>query len=167
MTWRGSVTTADKAFSALVYLIPLLDAVMMGQSFFEYIGQFPALAPVANVLLLLVAPVILVYSLVPGGLGSIVVFFLLFFLVVRNQNVRHFLRFNTLQAILIGFIIYACGLLLGLFGSTPGFDLITSTLSNVVFLGGVATIGYAIFQSIMGRYAELPTISEAVYMQVR
>jgi hypothetical protein len=37
----------------------------------------------------------------------------------------------------------------------------------VVFLGVVAAVVYSVIQSAMGRYAEIPTISDAVYMQVR
>jgi len=36
-----------------------------------------------------------------------------------------------------------------------------------VFLGAIAAIIYSIVQSVLGRYAEIPTLSEAVYMQVR
>jgi len=34
-------------------------------------------------------------------------------------------------------------------------------------LGTVAAVLYSIVQSALGRYAEIPTLSEAVYMQVR
>jgi uncharacterized membrane protein len=167
MTWRGSTTAADKAFASLPYLLPLLDALIVGQSFFAFTGQFPALLPFQAALVLLVTPVTFVYGLIPGGFGSLVVFFLLIFLVVRNPNISHFIRFNTLQAILLGFIIFVCSLLINLLAGVPSLELLTDTLSNVVFLGGIASVGYSIVQSLRGQYAEIPTISEAVYMQVR
>jgi hypothetical protein len=166
MTWRGSTTAADKAFASLPYLLPLFDAIVSGNAFFSFLGQFPLLVPLQSILILLVTPVLFVYSLVPGGFGSLVVFFLLIFLVVRNPNISHFIRFNTLQAILIGFIIWVCNLLIGLL-ATPALALFTDTLSNVVFLGGIAAVAYSVVQTVMGRYAEIPTISEAVHMQVR
>jgi hypothetical protein len=36
-----------------------------------------------------------------------------------------------------------------------------------VFLGAFAAFVYAVVQSLLGRYAEIPPLSDAVYMQVR
>jgi hypothetical protein len=47
-----------------------------------------------------------------------------------------------------------------------GTNLVTETLLNIVFLGTVAACGYSIVQSLLGRYAEIPALSEAVYAQV-
>ncbi|MEA5465102.1 Tic20 family protein [Leptothoe sp. PORK10 BA2] len=167
MTWRsGTNETSDKVLGGLPYLLPLFDAVVVGGALFKLIANFPALAPVGEVLLLLISPVMFVYQLVPFGLGSLAVFFALFLLVVRNENISHFIRFNTLQAILIGFIISIGSLLLSLL-TLPGLELITDTLYNVLLFGGIAAVGYSIVQCLMGRYPEIPTISEAVHMQIR
>jgi hypothetical protein len=48
-----------------------------------------------------------------------------------------------------------------------GTNLVTETLVNIVFLGTVAACGYSIVQSLLGHYAEIPTLSEAVHAQVR
>jgi len=45
--------------------------------------------------------------------------------------------------------------------------LLTTTLFNTVFLGTLAAVIYSVAQSVLGRYAEIPTISEAAYSQVR
>ncbi|MEM1241801.1 MAG: Tic20 family protein [Cyanobacteria bacterium P01_H01_bin.26] len=167
MTWRSSTTeTSDKLLGALPYLIPLLDAILVGGALFRLINSFPVLAPVAGLLIALTGPVRFLYSLAPFGLGSLIVFFALFFFVVRNSNISHFIRFNALQSILIGFIITIGDVLLGLL-TLPGLGLITDTLYNVLLFGGLAAVGYAIFQCLMGRYTEIPTISEAVHMQIR
>ncbi|MEM6253398.1 MAG: Tic20 family protein [Cyanobacteria bacterium P01_D01_bin.156] len=165
MSWRSATEPSDKILGSLPYLLPLFDAVVVGGALFKLIANFPALAPVGQVLLLLVTPVMFAYNLIPFGLGSIAVFFALFFLVVRNSNISHFIRFNTLQAILIGFIISIGSILLGLV-SVPGLELITDTFYNVLLFGGVAAVGYSIFQCLMGRYPEIPTISEAVNIQI-
>ncbi|EKV01462.1 Tic20-like protein [Leptolyngbya sp. PCC 7375] len=165
MTWRSTTETSDKLLGALPYLLPLFDAVIVGGALMKLIANFPVLAPVGNVLLILITPVIFAYSLVPFGFGSLVVFFALFFLVVRNQNISHFIRFNTLQAILIGFIISIGNILLSLI-ALPGLELITDAFYNVLLFGGLAAVGYSIFQSLMGRYTEIPTISEAVHIQL-
>lgn len=165
MTWRSTTDTSDKILGSLPYLLPLFDAVVVGGALFKLMSNFPVLEPVGDVLLILIAPVMFAYSLVPFGLGSIAVFFALFFLVVRNSNISHFIRFNTLQAILIGFIISIGSILLSLI-SVPGLELITDTFYNVLLFGGVAAVGYSIVQCLMGRYPEIPTISEAVNIQI-
>lgn len=166
MTWRSTDTVSDKILGSLPYLLPLFDAVVVGGALFKLIDNFPALAPVRDVLLILVTPVLFVYSLLPFGLGSLAVFFALFLLVVRNSNISHFIRFNTLQAILIGFIISIASLLLSLL-NLPGLELVTDTFYNALLFGGIAAVGYSIVQCLMGRYPEIPTISEAVHMQIR
>ncbi|MEM8610837.1 MAG: Tic20 family protein [Cyanobacteria bacterium P01_H01_bin.105] len=166
MTWRSTTETSDKLLGSLPYLLPLLDAVVVGGALFKLIANFPVLVPLGEILLILVTPVRFVYGLLPFGLGSLAVFFALFLLVVRNPNISHFIRFNTLQAILIGFIISIGSLLLSLL-TMPGLALITDTFYNVLLFGGIAAVGYSVFQCLMGRYPEIPTISEAVHMQIR
>jgi len=46
-------------------------------------------------------------------------------------------------------------------------NLLAQTLNNVIFIGSLAACLYSIVQSILGRYAEIPTISDAAYSQVR
>ena len=103
MTWRSTDSISDKLLGSLPYLMALLDALSVGGALEKLVTNFPVLTPVANVLLLLVYPVQRLYSVIP--FGSLVIFFALFFLVVRNSNISHFIRFNTLLSILIGFMI--------------------------------------------------------------
>ncbi|NEQ53643.1 MAG: hypothetical protein F6K11_26505, partial [Leptolyngbya sp. SIO3F4] len=158
MTWRSTDAISDKLLGCLPYLLPLFDAVVVGGALFKLIDNFPALSPLRDVLIVLVSPVLFVYSIFPFGLGSLAVFFALFLLVVRNPNISHFIRFNTLQAILIGFIISIGSLLLSLL-NLPGLELITDTFYNVLLFGGIAAVGYSIFQCLQGQYPEIPTIS--------
>jgi hypothetical protein len=163
MTWRGSTTPKDRFFACLPYLLPLVDGLAFGTYFFR---QFPAL----EIVLLRLTPILLVYSTIDRalfGFGGLIVFFALFLLVVRNESINHFIRFNAMQAILLDIILVLCRFILGLFGSGLGGGLIVETLFNVIFLGMIAAVVYSIVQSVMGRYAEIPTLSDAVYMQVR
>ena len=70
-----------------------------------------------------------------------------------------------MQAILLDIILILCGLILSILGGSLG-GFILETLSNMIFLGILASFIYTVVQSAMGRYAEIPTISDAVYMQV-
>ncbi|NEN90141.1 MAG: hypothetical protein F6K48_14975 [Okeania sp. SIO3H1] len=157
MTWRGSTTVQDRIFASLPYLLPLLDGLVYGRYLFQ---QFPPI----QIIPVLLAPLLQIYRGIP--FFGLIVFFALFLLVVRNENISHFIRFNTMQAILLDIILILCGLILRILaGSLGGFIL--ETLSNMIFIGILASFIYAVVQSVMGRYAEIPTISEAVYMQVR
>lgn len=158
MAWRGSTDIKDRIFAALVYLIPLYSALPFGADLF---GQFPILSLIQIPLL----PLAFVYNAIP--FGSLVVFFVLFLAVVRNDKISHFIRFNTMQAILVDI---ALSLLAILFFNIiePGVlpSPISITLFNVIFTAVLAICIYSISQCALGRYPEIPAISEAVYTQV-
>ena len=158
MTWRGSTTPQDRIFACLPYILPVLDGLRFAGPFFT---QFPALTP----LLIPFAPLMAIYSF---PFASLIIFFALFLLVVRNENISHFIRFNAMQAILLMIVLLLCGLVID-YVLKPALQggLILDTLNNVVFLGTVAAVIYSVVQSALGRYAEIPTLSEAVHMQVR
>ena len=164
MSWRGSTTVPDRIFACLAYLLPLIEVVGLlfrvgiQNSLF---GEFPAL----QVLLVPLYPLIQIYFGVP--FIGIIIFFALFLLVVRNSNISHFIRFNTMQAILLDIVLFLCGILLDILSPIPGASFAISTLANTIFLGVVIAVGYAVFQSVSGRYAEIPAISDAVHTQVR
>ena len=157
MTWRGSTTVSDRIFACLPYLLPLIDGLAFGQFLFR---QFPVL----QLLFIPLAPLIQIYSL---PFASLVIFFALYLGVVRNENISHFIRFNAMQAILLDIVLMLCGLVLPILRNAFQIAFIAQTLYNMVFLGVLAAFIYAIVQSALGRYAEIPPISDAVYMQVR
>ena len=158
MTWRGSTDTKDRIFAALVYLLPLYSAFAFGIFIFQ---QIPFLGAALAIVL---TPLAFLYSSL-GSFGSLIIFFVLFFAVVRNPRISHFIRFNTMQAILIDILVYLLGLVLD-FVARGGANLVVETLFNVVFLGAFAACVYSIIQSVIGKYADIPTISEAAYSQV-
>ncbi|MEB3884762.1 Tic20 family protein [Lyngbya sp. CCY1209] len=154
MNWRGTTTVRDRIFACLPYLLPLVYGLTFGQFLFS---QFPIL----QIILIPLSPLLFLYRIPFAGL---IVFFALFMLVVRNENIPHFIRFNTMQAILLDIIVIGCSLILRII---PLQGFIQETLYNMVFLGILASVIYGIVQSARGQYAEIPTISDAVYMQVR
>lgn len=159
MTWRGSTDTKDRIFAALVYLLPLYSAFAFGIFIFQ---QIPFLGAALAIVL---TPLAFLYSSL-GTFGSLIIFFVLFFAVVRNPRISHFIRFNTMQAILIEILVYLLGLVLDFVARGLGANLLVETLFNVVFLGAFAACVYSIIQSVIGKYADIPTISEAAYSQV-
>jgi uncharacterized membrane protein len=157
MTWRGSTTVRDRIFASLPYLLPLIDGLSFGKKYlFE---QFPVL----KLFFAPLDPLLEIYSL---PLASLIIFFALYLGVVRNENISHFIRFNAMQAILLDIVLMLCRLVLRIFEG-PQVGFIAETLYNMVFLGAFAAFVYAVVQSLLGRYAEIPPLSDAVYMQVR
>lgn len=157
MTWRGSTTIPERVFACLPYLLPLIEGINFGVFLFK---KFPFLALIFQPL----TPLIMIYNM---SFVSLIIFFVLYLAVVRNENINHFIRFNAMQAILVDIIVILSGIVLQILVKGLPSLFVIETLYNVVFLGILATVGYAIFQSVQGRYAEIPSLSDAVYMQVR
>jgi hypothetical protein len=158
MTISDTQDPRDRFFSALVYLLPMFDALPFGQFMLR---QFPFL----GIIYAPFTPLINFYFNFP--FASFIIFLLLFIAVVRNQRISYFIRFNTLQSILIGILVSLVGIVLQfLFKGMGGVNIVMETLFNVVFLATLAASLYGIVQSILGRRAEIPTISEAAYSQL-
>lgn len=158
MAWRGSTTISDRIFACLPYLLPLVEVITFG---FFLLDQFPPLA-------VIFAPILILWSYYRRvRYAGMIIFFALWLLVVRNEKISHFIRFNTMQAILLDIIIFLFSILTDVVGLVPGGGFAIQTLSTTIFLGIVAAVAFSAVQSILGRYAEIPAISDAVYMQVR
>jgi hypothetical protein len=158
MVWRGNIEMKNRWFAILPYSLVLLAGFPFGlalQSLWPSLGL--VLAP-------LLLPAILVYSIVP--FADLIVFFALYFLVVRNERIPHFIRFNTMQALLLDIVLFVFQLTLKIFVVSASLQFIISAIYTAIFLTVLGVVGYAIVQSLRGRYAEFPAISDAVYMQV-
>lgn len=160
----GNVSTADRFFACLPYLLPLMDgvrsAIMLPGPQNSIFAQLPPLAALLQVL----GPFMRIYFGIPF-LGFIL-FLALYLLVVRNDAISHFIRFNTLQSILIGILVSLADLIVT-YIFTPIGGFVVETLASTIFLGVAITVIYSVVQSVSGRYAEIPTLSDAVNMQIR
>jgi uncharacterized membrane protein len=157
MSWRGSTTVSDRIFACLPYLLPIIEVFVFGRFL---LAQFPPL----QLLFLPLLPLVRIYYGV--RYAGLIIFFALFLLVVRNEKISHFIRFNTMQAILLDIVIFLFSILTDVIGLVPAGGFAIQTLSTTIFIGILATVVYSIAQSLMGRYAEIPAISDAVYMQL-
>ena len=148
----------DRSFGALIYLFPLVYSLPFG----ILLSQFPWLAQ-------FFLPLIALYGVTNTlPFASLIIFFGLWFAVVRNDNISYFLRFNAMQAILLNIVQILFSLIMGIL--TPAFgaqSLISETLSNTIFIGSVVASFFCIVSSIKGEYAELPALSDAASSQIR
>ncbi|MEL6501767.1 MAG: Tic20 family protein [Cyanobacteria bacterium J06607_15] len=156
----GTADVKERFFGAAVYLFAIYDALALGGGLVQ---QIPALEPIFRLLVLLITPVAWLYQvfnqIIPFGFGSLVVFFVLFIAVVRNEKIPYFIRFNTLQSILFGIAI---SLIAIVFGFVGGLGLI----GGLVFVIATGASLFCIAECAMGRYPEIPSISAAVYSQL-
>lgn len=147
----------QRLLAALAYLLPWSDALPFGQSLF---GLFPAL----QWLSLPALPLMVLQQAVP--FGGFVLFLVLFLAVVRNAKVPYLIRFNVLQAILIDILLILVSLVFSVLLAPLGAGFALRTLSNTVFLGALLLVAFAVLQSLRGQEAEVPSLSEAVRMQL-
>ncbi len=162
MSWNSSPSIPDRVFAALPYIL----AITAGLPYGVFVVQE---VPAIQFLLLPFAPLIQIYTGLERTIPffGLIVFFALILLVVRNENISRFIRFNTMQAILLSFILAVCGLILDLLRPVLGGGLLVQTFASALFLGMLASVGYSLVQTFRGEYADIPTISDAVHMQVR
>ncbi len=146
----------QRLLAALAYLLPWSDAFPFGSNLF---GLFPALQWLGVPIL----PIALLEQAVP--FGGLVLFLVLFLAVVRNSRVPYLIRFNVLQAILVDIVIVLISLAFQVF-QLHSLDFIGKTLSNTVFLGALVLVSFAVVQNLRGKEADIPSLSEAVRMQL-
>jgi uncharacterized membrane protein len=147
----------QRLLAALVYLLPWSDALRFGQALYEL---FPAL----QWLTLPALPLVLLQNQVP--LGGFLLFLVLFLAVVRNPRVPYLIRFNALQAILVDIVLILVGLAFNVLLQPLGGGFALRTLSNTVFLGTLVLVLFALVQCLRGKEADIPTLSDAVRMQL-
>nr|ARO91215.1 conserved hypothetical plastid protein [Rhodochaete parvula] len=96
-------------------------------------------------------------------------FLTLYFLLVSSKSplpVSEFLRFNTLQALLIFLITTILGVTFKALPVEFRMSLYGGITCNTFFLFILYTIAYSLFKAIEGKYADIPVISEAVKIQI-
>ncbi len=166
MTFRGSVTLKDKLFSCLAYALPMASAAIYGISIFNQVPYivypflpFIALLGVLNI------------QIIPQLISvDVVVFLSIYFFVIRNLNIPHFVRFNAMQSILLRIILIliqvVSSLLSPVLGNLSSIGFLGEVFDNTIFIGFTAACIYAVVQTIRGAYAEMPIVSDAAYYQV-
>ena len=155
----GSADVKDRIFGAAVYLFAIYDAMQLGTGL---LVQVPALLPLFKLLGILITPVSLIYSIVNTAIpvfGSLLVFFILFLAVVRNENISYFIRYNTLQSILFGIAISLISIVFSTLGAL-------GIIGSFVFIVATGASLFCMVECALGRRPEIHTVSAAVYSQL-
>ncbi len=153
----ASIPIWQRLLALLAYLLPWSDGVPFGRYLFP-------LFPPLQWLTLPALPVLMVEQVVP--FGGFLLFLALYLAVVRNQKVPYYLRFHVLQAILVDIVLVVVSLAFSVLLAPLGGGFAVRTLSNTVFMGVLVLVVFAIVECLRGRQAEIPSLSEAVRMQL-
>ena len=147
----------QKLIGISVYILPWSDSIPFGSNLFV---QFPIL----QFLTIPAIPLIIFESLIP--FGGLIIFFGLFLGVIRNSNIPYFIRFNTLQAILIDICLILLNYAFQILIRPLGNDLMLRTLSSTCLIGMLSIMIFTIIECLQGKEPDLPGISDAVRIQL-
>lgn len=155
---EDSVDGPDRLISAITYFYPFFDGIQYGK---YVITQF---APIQTLIQPLV-PAIRVFKIFP--LNGLLVFFTLYFIVVRNSNFSRYVRFNTMQAIVLDVLLIFPDLLERSFNPRDGFGLdLMMSFDSTVFLFLLVCLVYGSSSCLLGQLPRLPIVAEAADRQV-
>jgi uncharacterized membrane protein len=134
MSWSNNFTVTDRAFASLVYLFPMLSAL---DQFFRIPG----------------------FLQVIYGFSPLVIVILLYFFVLKNPKISRLIRFNALQAMLLGTVLSLCRIIIGslLLPVLGPVGLMLLIVAAVAI--GVACV-YSVIMTVQGKYAEIPELSK-------
>lgn len=143
--------------AALTYLIPWIDALSLGKEVYH-------MFPTTVLLYFLPGPAVGIYYC--SQFAPLVIFFLLFLAVVKNNKIPHFVRFNCMQSVMIDIIVMLFTIVRSYFPSELRWTSILTTFDNFAWMACMMPILYCVYYSLRGKYADVPFVSESVYMQV-
>ncbi|MEO0969888.1 MAG: Tic20 family protein, partial [Cyanobacteria bacterium J06639_18] len=93
--------------------------------------------------------------------------------VVRNEKLAHFLRFHTMQALLLSIFTFLClyvfqlvNIPVSAVSVTPDLFLL-GVFFSLLFIVVTGACLFSMVQAARGLYAKYPFISEAAYAQTR
>lgn len=156
-TLKGPPSTLWKVVAALTYLIPWIDTISLGREIYH---SFPSL------LWLYFAPGPSVGVYYSSQFAPLVIFFLLFLTIVKNTKLHHFVRFNCMQAVMLDIVCMLFHIVRAYFPAEVRWSNLLLTFDKFAFVACMTTVIYCMYFTLRGKYADIPFVSESVYMQV-
>ncbi|KAK7276968.1 hypothetical protein RIF29_18117 [Crotalaria pallida] len=152
-----SADASDRLISALCYFYPFFDGIQYGK---YVITQFYPLQAIIQPLV----PAIRVFKSFP--FNGFLVFLTLYFVVVRNPNFSRYVRFNTMQAIVLDVLLIFPDLLERSFNPRDGLGLdFVMSLDSTVFLFLLVSLIYGSSSCLLGQIPRLPIVADAADRQ--
>lgn len=156
---NSSAGPPDRILSAACYLYPFLDGVRYGR---YVLTQFPILQLPLRPLI----PFINIFNSFP--LNSFLLFLALYFAVVRNPSAfSRYVRFNTMQAIVLDVLLIFPDLIERSFNPRNGIGLdLVMSMDSTVFLFLLVSLVYGSGSCLLGQVPRLPIVAEAAETQI-
>lgn len=156
---NSSAGPPDRILSAACYLFPFLDGVQYGR---YVLTQFPVFQLPLRPLI----PFITLFKSFP--LNSFLLFLALYFAVVRNPSAfSRYVRFNTMQAIVLDVLLIFPDLIERSFNPRDGIALdLVMSMDSTVFLFLLVCLVYGSASCLLGQVPRLPIVAEAAERQV-
>ncbi|KAL4324980.1 hypothetical protein GQ457_11G012410 [Hibiscus cannabinus] len=155
---EDSADGPDRLISAVCYFYPFFDGIQYGK---YVLTQFTPI----QVLIQPLFPAIKVFKSFP--LNGFLVFLTLYFVVVRNPNFSRYVRFNTMQAIVLDVLLIFPDLLERSFNPKEGLGLdVVMSVDSTVFLFLLVCLIYGSSSCVFGQLPRLPIVAEAADRQV-
>ena len=149
----------DRLISVAAYTLPFFNSLQYG-------GYFLAQFPQVGFLFEPIIPVLNLYRSVPYC--SFVAFFAVYLGIVRNPSLSHYVRFNSMQAVVLDVLLVLPLLIQRIF--TPGRAGIGFRVMvwchNLLFVFSVLCFLYSVASCILGRTPQLPFVADAASRQL-
>ncbi len=147
----------ERIISTMLYILPWSDVVPYGSYIYSNF-------PIFELLALPRIPILIVQQNLP--FGDFLIFLILFLGVAKNYKIPYFIRFNTMQILLLklGLIIFNYGYILLIRVNIN--SAIGDFLETIIFVGTLTIILFAITQCSRGFKPDIPIVSEAAEMQI-
>ena len=154
-----SIRVSERLASTVPYLLPLFDGLRYGRFFFQ---QFPISLLIVEPL----APLIKVYFSLP--FASLIAFFSLYYGVVQNTKFSRYVRYNTMQSILLDIGLILPSILEQVFKMPKGGPMLQLyvTVYNTVWIFLFVSVIYSVGCCLTGQKAKIPFVGEGADAQV-
>lgn len=153
-----SADAPDRLIAAITYFYPFFDGVQYGKYVITQFSPFQTLIQP-------LVPAIRVFKSFP--FNGFLVFLTLYFVVVRNPNFSRYVRFNTMQAIVLDVLLIFPDLLERTFNPRDGVGLdLLMSLDSTVFLFLLVSLIYGSASCLLGQVPRLPIVADAADRQV-
>lgn len=154
----ATAPAADRLASAAAYFLPFFNGVQFGRFLFS---RYPSLALAFEPLF----PLMYLYRSLPYG--SFVAFFALYLGVVRNPAFSRYVRFNSMQALVLDVLLSVPLLLQRIFNPTSGLGLKMVVMGyDFIFVFIVTCFVYSVVSCVLGKTPHLPIVAAAAGRQL-
>ncbi|KAK1319618.1 hypothetical protein QJS10_CPB04g01897 [Acorus calamus] len=150
----STVPATDRLISSAAYTLPLLNSLHYGRFLLSR-------SPIAASAFAPLLPIVSAYRSVP--LASFVAFFALYLGVVRNPSFSRYVRFNSMQALVVDVMLSLPTLLIRVFEvPTRGVGLkVLSMGFDLVFVASAVCFLYSLVSCVLGRTPHIPVVAAA------